>query len=348
MTNVLHTSGSIAELVRGTLVGPGDRPVRGLGTVIDAGTEELTFIGDLLNANRWADSQAGTAIVTRGIEVRGHDPVRRSLIEVDNADLAMIPVLELFFPGESLPALGIAPDARIDATATIGAGARIGPGAVVGARCVIGTDVSIHANAVIYPDAHVGSGTLIHANAVIRERCSVGARCVIGASSVIGGDGFGYRPSADGKSVLRIPHLGTVVLEDDVEIGSGSMIDRGKFAATRIGAGSKIDNLCQVGHNVQMGRLCMVSGHTGIAGSCNIGDRVHMGGGCGIGPHLTIGNDVRIAARSALMSNIPAGETWGGYPAQEIRSALREQAAIRKLTQLSKPLLKLLKTSSDE
>jgi UDP-3-O-[3-hydroxymyristoyl] glucosamine N-acyltransferase len=214
---------------------------------------------------------------------------------------------------------------------------------VVGAGCVIGTDVSIHANAVIYPDAHIGDGTLIHANAVIRERCTLGARCVIGANAVIGGDGFGYRPSANGETVLRIPHLGTVVLEDDVEIGSGSMIDRGKFAATRIGAGTKIDNLCQVGHNVNMGRLCMVSGHSGIAGSCQIGDRVHMGGGCGIGPHLTIGNDVRIAARSALMSNIPAGETWGGYPAQEIRSALREQAAIRKLTPLTKTLLKLLK-----
>jgi hypothetical protein len=124
---------------------------------------------------------------------------------------------------------------------------------------------------------------------------------------VIGGDGFGYRPSADGKSVLRIPHLGSVVLEDDVEIGSGSMIDRGKFAATRIGAGSKIDNLCQVGHNVQMGRLCMVSGHTGIAGSCNIGDRVHMGGGCGIGPHLTIGNDVRIAARLNQLAKMVSG-----------------------------------------
>ena len=343
MMTAPHTSGSIAELVRGTLVGPGDRPVRGLATVADATVDQLTFIGDLINANRWADSQAGTAIVTRGIEVRGHDPARRSLIEVDNADLAMIPVLELFFLGESLPALGIDPNARIDPTAIIGARARIGPGAVVGAGCVIGADVSIHANAVIYPDAHIGDGTLIHASAVIRERCTLGARCVIGANAVIGGDGFGYRPSANGETVLRIPHLGTVVLEDDVEIGSGSMIDRGKFAATRIGAGTKIDNLCQVGHNVNMGRLCMVSGHSGIAGSCQIGDRVHMGGGCGIGPHLTIGNDVRIAARSALMSNIPAGETWGGYPAQEIRSALREQAAIRKLTPLTKTLLKLLK-----
>jgi UDP-3-O-[3-hydroxymyristoyl] glucosamine N-acyltransferase len=343
MMTASHTSGSIAELVRGTLVGPGDRPVRGLATVTDATVDQLTFIGDLINANRWADSQAGTAIVTRGIEVRGHDSARRSLIEVDNADLAMIPVLELFFLGESLPALGVDPTARIDPTAVIGARARIGPGAVVGAGCVIGADVSIHANAVIYPDAHIGDGTLIHANAVIRERCTLGARCVIGANAVIGGDGFGYRPSANGETVLRIPHLGTVVLEDDVEIGSGSMIDRGKFAATRIGAGTKIDNLCQVGHNVNMGRLCMVSGHSGIAGSCQIGDRVHMGGGCGIGPHLTIGNDVRIAARSALMSNIPAGETWGGYPAQEIRSALREQAAIRKLTPLTKTLLKLLK-----
>jgi UDP-3-O-[3-hydroxymyristoyl] glucosamine N-acyltransferase len=341
------TSGEVAAMVRGTLAGPPDRPVNGLAAVADARADQLTFIGDLVNANRWAASAAGTAIVTRGIAVPGHDPSARALIEVENADLAMIPVLEHFFPGECLPAAGVAPGAHVDPTASVHPGARVAPGAAVGARCTVGDGASIHPNAVLYPDSQVGEGSIVHAGAVIRERCVVGRRCIVGPNAVVGGDGFGYRASADGRSVLRIPHLGNAVLEDDVELGSGTMVDRGKFGSTRIGAGSKIDNLCQIGHNVQVGRMCMISGHTGIAGSSVIGDGVQMGGGVGIAPHMRIGAGARIAARAAVMCEIPAGETWGGYPAQEIRHALREEAALRKLADSAKPLLRLLKEPSE-
>ena len=337
------TSGAVAALVGGTLVGPAGLPVRALAAISDAQPDQLTFIGDLLNANRWAASKGGTAIVTRGIAVPGHDPATRALIEVDNADLAMIPVLERFFTGDVLPAPGAAPGSHVDPTAAVHPTARIAPGAVVGARAVVGAGASVHANAVLYPDSRVGADTIVHAGAVIRERCVVGSRCIVGACAVIGGDGFGYRASADGRSVLRIPHLGNAVLEDDVEIGSGTMVDRGKFGATRIGTGTKIDNLCQIGHNVQIGRMCMISGHTGIAGSTVVGDGVQMGGGVGIAPHMRIGAGARIAARAAVMCEIPAGETWGGYPAQEIRHALREEAALRKLADSAKSLLRLLK-----
>jgi len=341
------TSGEVAAMVRGTLAGPPDRPVNGLAAVADARADQLTFIGDLVNANRWAASAAGTAIVTRGIAVPGHDPSARALIEVENADLAMIPVLEHFFPGECLPAAGVdVVDIRnIGLIAAIELAQR--PGAAVGARCTVGDGASIHPNAVLYPDSQVGEGSIVHAGAVIRERCVVGRRCIVGPNAVVGGDGFGYRASADGRSVLRIPHLGNAVLEDDVELGSGTMVDRGKFGSTRIGAGSKIDNLCQIGHNVQVGRMCMISGHTGIAGSSVIGDGVQMGGGVGIAPHMRIGAGARIAARAAVMCEIPAGETWGGYPAQEIRHALREEAALRKLADSAKPLLRLLKEPSE-
>ena len=338
-----YTSGSIAELVKGTLVGAADRPVAGLAAMMDAGPDQLTFIVDIANASRWAGSRGGTAIVTRGVEVPGHDPATRALIEVDSADLAMIPVLELFFKGDPLPAPGIAATAHVDPSASLAPDARVAHGAVIGARCTVGAGASIHANAVLYADVSIGAGTIIHAGAVIRERCVVGARCIVGPNAAIGGDGFGYRASADGRSVLRVPHLGNVVLEDDVEIGSSTCIDRGKFGPTRIGAGSKIDNLCQIAHNVQIGRMCMISGHTGIAGSAVFGDGVQVGGGGGFAPHIRIGAGARIAARAAVMSNIPAGETWGGYPAQEIRGALREEAALRRLADSAKPLLKLLK-----
>ncbi len=343
MTAPAHTSATIAALVGGRLDGPAGLPVRGLNSLADATPDQLTFIVDPVNANRWAASVAGVAVVTKGVGVPGHDRASRALIEVDNADLAMIAILELFWQGDDLPAAGIDSTARIDPTATIGAGVRIGAGVSIGARCSVGDGASLHANAALYADVVVGAGTLVHAGAVVRERCVIGARCILGANCVIGGDGFGYRASADGRRVLRVPHLGNVVLEDEVEIGSGTMVDRGKFGATRIGAGSKIDNLCQVGHNVIIGRLCMISGQTGIAGSAQLGDGVMLGGGVGIAPHLRIGDRVRIAARAAVMKDIPAGETWGGYPAQEIRDALREEAALRKLSASAKPLLKLVK-----
>jgi UDP-3-O-[3-hydroxymyristoyl] glucosamine N-acyltransferase len=342
VTTAAHTSASIAKLVGGTLTGPSGVPVAGLNTAAEAGPDQLTFVGDLVNANRWSAGRAGTVIVGSGIELPGDDGTR-AVIRVVDADLAMIPVLELFFAGDPKPDPGVAAAARIHPSAAVDPTARIAPGAVVGPRCTVGAGAVLHANAVMYDDAHLGAGSMLHAGAVLRERCVVGARCIVGANAVIGGDGFGYRASADGRSVLRIPHLGNVVLEDDVEIGSGAMIDRGKFGATRIGAGSKIDNLCQIGHNVSIGRMCMISGHTGIAGSVQVGDGVQMGGGVGIAPHLRIGSGARIAARAAVMCDIPAGETWGGYPAQDVRLALREQAAIRRLCASAKPLLRLLK-----
>ena len=343
MTGAAHTSGSIAALVGGRLDGPAGLAVDGLNSLADAAPTHLTFIVDATNANRWAASKAGVAVVTKGVEVPSLDAASRALIVVDNADLAMIAVLELFWAGDELPDAGIAPGAHVDPTATVGPGARIAAGARIGPRCRIGADVSIHANATLYGDVTVGDGTLIHGGAVVRERSVIGARCILGANCVVGGDGFGYRASADRTRVLRVPHLGNVVLEDEVELGSGTTVDRGKFGATRIGAGTKIDNLCQIGHNVVIGRMCMLSGHCGIAGSTQLGDGVLMGGAVGLAPHLKIGSGARIAARAAVMNDIPAGEAWGGYPAQEMRGALREEAALRKLAASAKPLLKLIK-----
>lgn len=345
MSQAAHTSGSVAQLVGGVLEGPADLPVHGLNSLADATREQLTFIVDATNANRWSASGAGTAVVTRGVAVPGHDAASRALIVVEDADLAMIAILDRFWQGEVLPAAGVDPTARVHPSATVAPDARIGAGVVVGERCTIGAGAAIHANCVIYADAAIGAGTLLHSGAVVRERCIVGARCVLGANCVIGGDGFGYRPSADGRRVLRVPHLGNVVLEDEVEIGCGTTVDRGKFGATRIGFGTKIDNLCQIGHNVVIGKMCMLSGHVGIAGSTQLGDGVLIGGGGGLAPHLRIGSGARIAARAAVMTDIPAGETWGGYPAQEIRLALREEAALRKLAASAKPILKLLKDS---
>lgn len=339
--DAFHT-GALAELVAGELVGPANLPIRGVNSLADATSDQLTFIVDAANAQRWASSAAVAAVVTRGVDVAGHDPSRRALILVKDADLAMIAVLERFARPDEVPDAGVHANAFVHPTAELGEGVRIGPFVSIGARARVAQGAALHAGACVYPDAVIGEETLVHANAVIRERCVVGARCIIGASAVVGGDGFGYRPTADGRSVVRVPHLGNVVLEDGVEIGCGTMVDRGKFGSTRIGALSKIDNLCQIGHNVVIGRMCMFAGHVGIAGSTHVGDGVRIGGGVGIAGHLKIGDRVSIAARAAVMNDIPTGETWGGYPAQDIRLALREVAAIRKLVDWTKPIRRLL------
>ena len=163
-----------------------------------------------------------------------------------------------------------------------------------------------------------------------------------------GGNGFrpvlatSWTPAADGRSMVRIPHLGNVVLEDGVEIGANTCVDRAKFGSTVVGAGTKIDNLCQIAHNCRIGRMTVIAGLTGLAGSVQVGDGVQIGGGCGVADHRTIGNGARLAAMSGVMEDIPAGAAWGGYPAQDIRAELRVVAAVRKLPEWSRKLRRLI------
>jgi UDP-3-O-[3-hydroxymyristoyl] glucosamine N-acyltransferase len=336
------TTGALAALLNGKLLGPDDLQIAGVNSLSDATREHLTFIVDQVNAARWAASNAGAAVVTTGVDVPGHDSAQRTLIVVADADLAMIAVLERLAVPDELPDPGVHPGAFVHPTAVLGRDVRLGPGVWIGARTRIGDGTSVHANAAIYSDVTIGSNTLVQACAVVRERCVVGSKCILGPNSVVGGDGFGYRAAADGKSVVRVPHLGNAVLEDMVEIGCGTTVDRGKFGATRIGSGSKLDNLCQIGHNVVIGRMCMFAAQVGVAGSTVIGDGVQIGGAVGIAGHLKIGSGVKIAARAAVITDIPSGETWGGYPAQDLRLALREVVAVRKLVDWTKQIRKLI------
>jgi UDP-3-O-[3-hydroxymyristoyl] glucosamine N-acyltransferase len=176
---------------------------------------------------------------------------------------------------------------------------------------------------------------------VVRERSIVGRGVTINAGAIIGSDGFGYRPAPDGKGLVRIPHIGHVVLEDGVEIGANTCIDRGTFSATVIGMGTKLDNMCQIGHNVRIGRATVMAGLSGVAGSVQIGSGVRIGAGSGIADHRHIGDGAQLAARTALMNDVPAGETWGGMPAQEAKIALREILALRKLAGIAGELSRL-------
>ncbi len=165
----------------------------------------------------------------------------------------------------------------------------------------------------------------------IRDRCELGTGCILHSNVVIGSDGFGYRPASGGKGILKIPQIGIVRLGDYVELGACTCIDRAKFGVTVIGDHTKIDNLCHIAHNCRIGRCCVIAAQAAIAGSVTIGDGVEMGGNVMIRDHVKVGNRVRLAGGAALVSDIPDGESWAGYPAHSAHAALRELAAMRKL-----------------
>lgn len=329
-----HTAAKLASIVGGELIGRGDLVIRGVNSIDEAADGEITFIADAPHAQRWAASRASAAVISAGLEVTGHDPQRRALIRVPCAELAMALLLDLFAPPPALPPVGVHPTAWVEAGAVIGPGARIGPHVSIGAGSAVGREAIVHAGARIDAQVRIGARTVIHASCVIRERCVIGDRVILHPGVVIGADGFGYRPSADGSGIVKIPQIGTVVIEDDVELGAGTCIDRAKFGATVIGAGTKIDNLCQIGHNARIGRCCLIAGLTGIAGSVVIEDGVVIAGAVGVADHVRIGRGARIGAFSGVIRDIPAGHTVLGYPADESTAALRQWAAIRKLPDL--------------
>lgn len=335
------TVAEMAALVGATVEAPAGfdatATIDSLESVDRAGPRSLTFVGSGKYAKLLDASPALAAVVSVGIEL-SEAARNRAILRVKSADLAMITILELFAEPEILPEIGIDPTARIHPDASVAADARIGAFVSIGAGASIGARTALFEGVRIYTNAKIGQDCVIHANVVVRERCTVGNRVILASGVTLGTDGFGYRPSADGRGIAKIPHIGTVQIDDDVEIGANTCVDRGKFGATRIGAGTKIDNLCQIGHNVEIGRCVVVSGLSGVAGTTKIGDGTRIGGGCGISDHLTIGRGVSLAARAGVMSDVPDGATWGGFPAQDIQTALREMALIRKLPEWHRQL----------
>jgi UDP-3-O-[3-hydroxymyristoyl] glucosamine N-acyltransferase len=318
----------INAILKGIIIGNTNQSITAPEQLEMANSNEISFIGNKKYEKLWKTSKACAAIVNEDISI---DPgENRAFIKVQNADLAMSQVLELFAPPTPLFTIDIHPTAVIDPTAIIGNGAQIGAGSYIGPKVEIGDHATIYPNVTILDECTIGKNTIIWSGAVIRERCHIGSDCILHPNSSIGADGFGFRPCPE-RGLAKIPQIGNVVIGNGVEIGANSCVDRGKFSSTVIGDGTKIDNMVQIGHNCKIGRFCIIAGNSGLAGSITIGDGVVIGGSASVKDHVTIHDGARIGAGSGVTSDVSAGKTVLGYPAVEYRDALKQWAILKRL-----------------
>ena len=329
-TEMAYSIQEISSYLKGRLIGNTNQAILAPEQIESADVNSITFIGSKRYLELWETSKASAALVEKGLSLP--DPgENRAFIEVSNADLAMAQLLDLFRPEKAMLGAGVHPTAAVHELATIGEGTVIGAHVYIGAGVTIGENSRIYPNVTILDKAVIGDHCTIYPGTVIAERCVIGNSCILQSNVSIGSDGFGYRPSPDGRGIVKITHIGNVVIGDHVEIGSSTCIDRGKFSSTVIGAGTKIDNLVQVGHNCKIGRSCLIAGCCGISGSVTIGDGVVMAGQVAVKDHVTIGNGVTIGGKSGIIHDIPDGKTVLGFPAAEAKETLKLWAILRKM-----------------
>jgi UDP-3-O-[3-hydroxymyristoyl] glucosamine N-acyltransferase len=331
------TLAHIAALLNCSVPADGSRAISGIATLPEATPDDISFLGAETYLPQFATTKAAAVIVNR--RVRIPEDNRKPLLIVDDADLAVAKVLELFAPPVPRPPIGVHPAARTAPDVRLGEDVAIGANVVIGAGTRIGRNTVIHPGVVISEDVTIGDDCEIHANVTIRERITIGNRVIIHSGSVVGTDGFGYR--WDGTQHKKVPQIGTVIIEDDVEIGSCVCIDRAKFSSTRVGRGTKIDNLVQVAHNVQTGPHCIIVGQAGMAGSVTLGAGVVLGGQCAVRDHVTMGDGSMVAACSGVAEDVDPKTIVSGLPALPHRQTLREQAALRRLPDLVVQVRKL-------
>ncbi len=335
----------LAELLGATVEGDGSREVSALAAIDEAAPGTLTFATDAKRIARLGNCQAEGAIVPLSEELPNALADQLTLLKVEDVQMALISLLQALAPPEDLPSAGVDasasvdPSAEVHASAAIGPFVRIGPGAVIEADCRLAAHASVGAN------VRLGKQCVLAEGAVIRYGSILGDRVRIGPNSVIGHDGFGYH-FKDGVH-HKVPHVGNVVIEDDVEIGACACIDRAKWGSTRIGQGAKIDNLVQIAHNVQVQPGAVMAALVGVAGSARIGRFAVLGGHVGVRDNIDVGDGTTIGACSCLAQSTPGGETLFGIPAKDARTKMRELSAQAKLPDLMKRIRQLEKRISD-
>ncbi len=346
------TAGKLAELVGGRLVsGAPETPVSGLNSIADAQPGDVTFLGNPRYAPALPASQAAAVLVPEGFD---GDAGGKARIEVENPTLAFSLVIRHFGPSRRSACYGVHESAVVEPTARFDPEqVGIGPGVYVGDGAVIGRGTILHAGCYLGDGVVLGEDCELHPNVVVRERCVLGSRVVIHSGSVIGSDGFGYE-MAEGRH-QKIEQMGIVQIDDDVEVGSCTTIDRARFGRTWIGEGTKIDNLVQIGHNCVLGRHCIIVSQTGISGSTRLGDNVTMGGQVGVAGHLEIASKVLLLAKSGVTKSIREPGAYTGYPARPLmegRKMLTYPARVPELLErvkkLEQRLAELERMTNDE
>ena len=329
-TGRLFTLAEVAAAVGGQVLGASSPLLTGVQTLDRASATDLSWVADSRRAREARESRAGALLVSSETDTAG-----KPAVLVASPSLALALWLEVHFP-PTRPRPGISRGAHVHRTARLGravsiaAGATVEAGAVVGARTVLSAGTFVGREAVLGEDCH------LHPNAAVLERCRVGARCILQAGAVIGSDGFGY--VWDGHRHRKIPQLGIVRIEDDVEVGANTAIDRATLGETVIERGTKIDNLVQVGHNVVVGEHSILCGQAGIAGSARLERRVTLAGQVGVNDHITIGEGSIATGQAGVTGNLPAGGVFSGMPAAPHRDFLRRAALIARLPELARQL----------
>ena len=315
MSNATLTHQALATLVGGTLAqGDADGLITGLNSLSEAVAGEVSFLGNQRYAPQLKNTKASAVLVSPDL---ADLPEGKAVVRVANPTLAFSAVIKFFGPKAKPLVMGIHPSAVVAESAQIDpAKVSVGPNAVIEAEAVIGDGTIIHAGAYIGYAARLGDSCVIHANAVVKDHCLLGHRVIIHSSAVIGTDGFGYE-LVNGRH-QKIEQVGIVQIDDDVEVGSCTSIDRARFGRTHIGAGTKIDNLVQIGHNVATGQNCILVSQTGISGSTRLGNYVVMGGQVGVAGHLEIADQVTLLAKSGVTKNLPTPGAYTGYPAKPL------------------------------
>jgi UDP-3-O-[3-hydroxymyristoyl] glucosamine N-acyltransferase len=320
------TLGELAAALGATLEGDPARVVTGVAPLDRAGPADISFLTDARHRTAARASRAGAFLAPADVT-----DLPGPTLRVAAPPQALITLLRLFHPPVPVspgvdPTAAIAPEARLDPTASVG------PLAVVAARARVGARVRVGALVYVGPEAEIGEDSVLHPGVVVRERVRLGRRVIVHAGAVLGADGFGYASGAGGHE--KIPHVGVVVVEDDVEVGANACIDRAGLAETRIGRGTKIDNLVQVAHDVAVGPGCLLVAQSGIAGSTTLGEGCVLAGQSGVGGHLEVGDGVRVGAKSAVLADVPAGRTVSGIPAMPHARWRRVVAALPRLPDL--------------
>jgi len=313
-----------------------DSQITAVGAVEAACESDVTFITDDRHLAALKNSRAGAVIVARPLK-----NLSKPQLIVKNVDAALIETLKVFAPKLKAPAEGIDPTARIGQQVKIDKGVAIGAGVVIDDGTEIGLNSVIGSGCKIGQNSKIGKNCRLDSNVVIYHNCCLGNNVIIQANSTIGSVGFGYS-FIDGAHRL-IPHNGGVVIEDFVEIGANCCIDRAKFGNTIIGAGTKIDNLVQIAHNVVIGKCCLIAGLVGISGSCKLGDGVVLGGQAGLADNIEIGDGTMIGARSGVLNSVPARQQLLGMPAVERKEALRIIGLTKRLPKLAEQIRQLTK-----